>query len=48
MIRIETVERNGERKYALYIDGKLVCVGNLMAVNVCLYTHNGGKFKLPN
>lgn len=48
MIHIEAVEHNGERKYALYIDGKLICIGNMNAVNVCLYTHKGGEFKMPN
>ena len=45
MIHIEEVNRNGERRYALYIDGKLVGIGNMNAVNLCLYLHTVGQCK---
>lgn len=45
MIRIEEVTHNGERRYALYIDGERRCIGNMNAVNLCLYLHAGGQFK---
>ena len=46
MIRIEEVNRNGERMYALYINGERRCVGNMNAVNLCLYLLKGGTIKM--